>query len=207
MNHSIELLSRDRKQVKRLDKFQAFVHERRRIDSDLRPHIPVWVVKRLFRRYCGERFFCCSAERSARCRKNNFLNLCFLRAWKGYRDAQCAWLQVPPLRTHAPADEPLWREGAEAAAARADCDADAGRSEGADEGQAGASMLAPFDYSSMIFAMLIGWVVFSEVPTLTILIGAALVIAGGVLIIWRERQLGVDRSKSKPSLAPAGSPN
>ena len=71
----------------------------------------------------------------------------------------------------------------------------------------GASMLAPFDYSSMIFAMLIGWVVFSEVPTLTILIGAALVIAGGVLIIWRERQLGVDRSKSKPSLAPAGSPN
>ena len=71
----------------------------------------------------------------------------------------------------------------------------------------GASMLAPFDYSSMIFAMLIGWVVFSEVPTFTILIGAALVIAGGVLIIWRERQLGVDRSKSKPSLAPAGSPN
>lgn len=72
---------------------------------------------------------------------------------------------------------------------------------------AGASMLAPFDYSSMIFATLIGWVVFSEVPTATILIGAALVIAGGVLIIWRERQLGLDRSKSKPSLAPAGSPN
>lgn len=70
-----------------------------------------------------------------------------------------------------------------------------------------ASMLAPFDYSSMIFATLIGWVVFSEVPTPAILIGAALVIAGGVLIIWRERQLGVDRSKSKPSIAPSGSPN
>ncbi|KIN62621.1 Integral membrane protein DUF6 [Sulfitobacter noctilucicola] len=70
-----------------------------------------------------------------------------------------------------------------------------------------ASMLAPFDYSSMIFATLIGWLVFSEVPTATILIGAALVIAGGVLIIWRERQLGLDRSKSKPSIAPAGTPN
>ncbi len=70
-----------------------------------------------------------------------------------------------------------------------------------------ASMLAPFDYSSMIFATLIGWVIFSEVPTPTILIGAALVIAGGVLIIWRERQLGLDRSKSKPSVAPSGSPN
>lgn len=70
-----------------------------------------------------------------------------------------------------------------------------------------ASMLAPFDYSSMIFATLIGWLVFAEVPTPAILIGAALVIAGGVLIIWRERQLGVDRSKSKPVNAPSGSPN
>lgn len=70
-----------------------------------------------------------------------------------------------------------------------------------------ASMLAPFDYSSMIFATIIGYFIFGEVPTPTILIGAALVIAGGVLIIWRERQLGLDRSKSKPSIAPAGTPN
>tara|TARA_R110002094_G_scaffold113685_1_gene109744 strand:- start:65 stop:1039 length:975 start_codon:yes stop_codon:yes gene_type:complete len=70
-----------------------------------------------------------------------------------------------------------------------------------------ASMLAPFDYSSMIFATLIGWIVFDEVPTSAILIGASLVIAGGVLIIWRERQLGLDRSKSKPSIAPTGTPN
>lgn len=70
-----------------------------------------------------------------------------------------------------------------------------------------ASMLAPFDYTSMIFATLIGWLIFSEVPTPTILIGAALVIAGGVLIIWRERQLGLDRSKAKGSTAPTGTPN
>lgn len=68
----------------------------------------------------------------------------------------------------------------------------------------GASMLAPFDYSSMIFASLIGYVVFSELPTTTMLLGSALVIAGGVLIIWRERQLGLDRSKSKPNVTPPG---
>ena len=60
-----------------------------------------------------------------------------------------------------------------------------------------ASMLAPFDYASMIFASIIGWVVFSEVPTRAILIGAALVIAGGVLIIWRERQLGLERGRAR----------
>ncbi|MDF1726283.1 MAG: DMT family transporter [Sulfitobacter sp.] len=67
-----------------------------------------------------------------------------------------------------------------------------------------ASMLAPFDYSSMIFAVILGWVFFGEIPTLTIILGAALVIAGGVLIIWRERQLGLDRGPSKPSSAPSG---
>jgi drug/metabolite transporter (DMT)-like permease len=70
----------------------------------------------------------------------------------------------------------------------------------------GAAMLAPFDYSSMIFAVLIGYVVFAEVPTGPILLGASLVIAGGVLIIWRERQLGLDRTKTKRSTLPPGAP-
>lgn len=70
----------------------------------------------------------------------------------------------------------------------------------------GASMLAPFDYASMIFASLIGYVAFGEVPTGPIIIGASLVIAGGVLIIWRERQLGLDQSKARPTQPPSGSP-
>ena len=70
----------------------------------------------------------------------------------------------------------------------------------------GASMLAPFDYASMIFASIIGYVAFNEVPTGPIILGASLVIAGGVLIIWRERQLGLDRSKSKPNMPPQGTP-
>jgi drug/metabolite transporter (DMT)-like permease len=70
----------------------------------------------------------------------------------------------------------------------------------------GAAMLAPFDYASMIFATLLGYVFFSEVPTGPILLGASLVIAGGVIIIWRERKLGLDRSKAKRSSLPPSAP-
>jgi drug/metabolite transporter (DMT)-like permease len=62
---------------------------------------------------------------------------------------------------------------------------------------AGPSMLAPYDYASMIFAVFIGYVWFGELPTVAILAGAALVIAGGVLVIWREHQLGVNRAKAR----------
>ncbi|MEM9966537.1 MAG: DMT family transporter [Pseudomonadota bacterium] len=68
-----------------------------------------------------------------------------------------------------------------------------------------AAMLAPFDYASMIFAALIGWFVFREIPTATILAGSSLVIAGGVLIIWRERKLGLDTIKLKGKSPPYGS--
>ncbi|MEO0502222.1 MAG: DMT family transporter, partial [Pseudomonadota bacterium] len=67
-----------------------------------------------------------------------------------------------------------------------------------------ASMLAPFDYASLIFAAAIGYVIFNEVPTLTMVAGAALVVAGGVLIIWRERQLGMERRRVRSVTDPKG---
>lgn len=60
-----------------------------------------------------------------------------------------------------------------------------------------ASMLAPYDYASMIFAIIIGYVWFSEVPTTVMLSGAALVIAGNILVIWREHKLGLERGKAR----------
>lgn len=57
-------------------------------------------------------------------------------------------------------------------------------------------MVAPFDYASIIFALGIGYVIFDEVPTRTMLMGAALVILAGCLIIWRERQLGLKRGRA-----------
>ncbi|KIC27776.1 DMT family transporter [Leisingera sp. ANG-M6] len=67
-----------------------------------------------------------------------------------------------------------------------------------------ASMLAPYDYASMIFAIVIGYVWFDEWPTLVMLAGAALVIAGNVLVIWREHRLGLRRGKAKPLIDPKG---
>ncbi|UWR02810.1 DMT family transporter [Ruegeria conchae] len=60
-----------------------------------------------------------------------------------------------------------------------------------------ASMLAPYDYTTMLFAILIGYIWFDELPTLVMLGGAALVIAGNVVVILRERQLGLDRTKAR----------
>ena len=60
-----------------------------------------------------------------------------------------------------------------------------------------ASMLAPYDYTSMLFAIVLGYVFFAELPTAMMLAGAALVIAAGTLVIWRERQLGMERGKAR----------
>ena len=56
------------------------------------------------------------------------------------------------------------------------------------------SLLAPFTYVSMIWALIIGYFVFAEVPTVQMLLGAALVIASGAFIVWREQQLGLRRT-------------
>ncbi|HCB53225.1 MAG TPA: EamA family transporter, partial [Rhodobacter sp.] len=68
--------------------------------------------------------------------------------------------------------------------------------------EAEASVVAPFDYASMIFALLIGYFIFAEVPSLTTLAGAALVIFAGILIIWREDRLGIERAKQRRAMTP-----
>ena len=68
---------------------------------------------------------------------------------------------------------------------------------------ADASLVAPFDYASMLFSLLIGYFIFAEVPTLTTLAGAGLVILAGCLIIWREAHLGLERDARK-ALTPQG---
>jgi drug/metabolite transporter (DMT)-like permease len=62
---------------------------------------------------------------------------------------------------------------------------------------ADASLVAPFEYASILFALAIGYFVFAEVPSRAMLSGATLVVLAGVLIIWRERRLGVDRARGK----------
>jgi len=70
--------------------------------------------------------------------------------------------------------------------------------------EADASVIAPFDYASMIFALVIGYVFFSEVPTGAMLVGSAIVVAAGCLIIWREHALGLERTRPRKATSPNG---
>jgi drug/metabolite transporter (DMT)-like permease len=69
---------------------------------------------------------------------------------------------------------------------------------------ADASVIAPFEYTSMLLALLVGYFLFDEVPTPVTLSGAALIILAGVLIIWRERQLGLERARQRKAMPPWG---
>lgn len=69
---------------------------------------------------------------------------------------------------------------------------------------ADASVVAPFEYASMILALAVGFFAFDEVPTLRVLAGAAVVVAAGIAIIWRERHLGLMRDKQRKAMTPQG---
>lgn len=67
---------------------------------------------------------------------------------------------------------------------------------------ADASVVAPFDYASILLALGIGYFVFGEVPTRAMLSGASLVILAGIIIILRERQLGIRRTRARAARTP-----
>jgi drug/metabolite transporter (DMT)-like permease len=60
-----------------------------------------------------------------------------------------------------------------------------------------ASLIANFDYVAMIWAILLGWILFSELPASAVYLGAAIVITSGIYIAWRERQLGFERAAER----------
>jgi drug/metabolite transporter (DMT)-like permease len=57
-----------------------------------------------------------------------------------------------------------------------------------------ASVVAPFDYTSMLLALAIADFWFAEIPTGWTILGASVIIASGVVIIWREQRLGRRRN-------------
>ncbi len=65
-------------------------------------------------------------------------------------------------------------------------------------------VIAPFEYVSMLLALVLGYLVFAEVPTASMLIGAALIVAAGLFIIWRERRLGIQRAGARKVMTPQG---
>ena len=57
------------------------------------------------------------------------------------------------------------------------------------------SVLAPFGYTSMLWALVLGYVFFGEIPVSLVFLGAAIVAGAGLFVIFRERQLGLRRAR------------
>lgn len=58
------------------------------------------------------------------------------------------------------------------------------------------STVMPFDYLQILWATLIGWLVFADAPTLVTLMGAALIAGSGIYTAYRERRHGLVPAQS-----------
>jgi drug/metabolite transporter (DMT)-like permease len=52
-----------------------------------------------------------------------------------------------------------------------------------------AATVAPLQYTLLLWAVVFGWIFFDDVPRLGMLVGAMLIVASGLFIFFRERQL------------------
>lgn len=65
-----------------------------------------------------------------------------------------------------------------------------------------ASVVAPFDYTAMIWSLVLGYLMFGDRPVVVTLAGASVVIGAGLFVIWRERQLGIERARLRQASPP-----
>jgi drug/metabolite transporter (DMT)-like permease len=61
-----------------------------------------------------------------------------------------------------------------------------------------ASLVAPFDYTSMLWALVLGYLAFGEFPTALGFLGAAIIVGAGLFVIWREQRLRAERAAVVP---------
>lgn len=50
------------------------------------------------------------------------------------------------------------------------------------------SLLAPFNYTKLIWATILGYYIFGHVPGLHVLTGSVIIVASGLYVLWREQQ-------------------
>src|SRR3546814_9914603 len=59
------------------------------------------------------------------------------------------------------------------------------------------AVVAPLEYTAMIWATLFGYVFWSEVPGLNTWLGVAIVMASGLFILFREANLQLPRGRAR----------
>lgn len=66
------------------------------------------------------------------------------------------------------------------------------------------SLIAPFEYFSMIWAIIMGYLVFADLPSIYVITGGGIVVASGIFVIWREQKLGLERARQRKVATPQG---
>jgi len=64
------------------------------------------------------------------------------------------------------------------------------------------ALVMPMDYTSLIWATILGTWIFGELPTPWIWVGAPIIIASGLIIVWREHRLARRTALSAATVAP-----
>jgi drug/metabolite transporter (DMT)-like permease len=64
------------------------------------------------------------------------------------------------------------------------------------------ALIMPMDYTSLLWALILGSWLFGEVPTPWIWVGAPIIIASGLVIVWREHRLHRRAALSAEAAAP-----
>jgi S-adenosylmethionine uptake transporter len=60
-----------------------------------------------------------------------------------------------------------------------------------------ASLLAPLQYSSIVWAVLLGWLIWGDTPTPTIMLGIFIIVGSGLSVFSRKRQ----ETESQPAVS------
>jgi drug/metabolite transporter (DMT)-like permease len=69
------------------------------------------------------------------------------------------------------------------------------------------SFIAPFRYTALIWALLLGYLVFGDVPDGPMIVGASVVVGSGLYALYRERVVGRGKPAAEstgPAMAPDG---
>ena len=60
--------------------------------------------------------------------------------------------------------------------------------------------VVPFDYTQLLWAVLLGWLVFADRPAPTTWLGAAIIVASGLYTLYREHRLGREAAREPAAL-------
>lgn len=69
------------------------------------------------------------------------------------------------------------------------------------------SFVAPFRYTGLLFSILLGFLIFGDIPDFPMIAGSAVIVVSGLYMLYRERVVGRSKAASEsvgPSMAPDG---